>query len=92
MFPSSSGWKFAGSDQIALSKEVLNLRLSIGVGMMMDSSKIGFDLVDMAFSLCACQIVPSGILCVLELTSYSYWPNHIFDPRRWKMVWVGTVR
>ena len=69
MFPSSSGWKFAGSDQTILSKEDLNLRLSIGVGMLMDYSRHGKDFAGMAFNLCVCQIVPSGILCVLELTS-----------------------
>ena len=44
MFPSSSGWKFASSDQTILSKEDLNLRLFFGVGMLIDSSMRGLDL------------------------------------------------
>ena len=34
--------------------------------MLMDSSKIGLDFVGLAFDMCACQIVPSGILCVIN--------------------------
>ena len=71
MLPSSSGWKFANSDQIILSKEDLNRRLSIGVGILIDFNR-HLDLDGMAFNLCVCQIVPGGILYVLAITSYSY--------------------
>ena len=58
---------------MTVSWEVLNRRLLIGVGNMMDSSRIGSDLVGMAFSLWACQIVPFILVVDLELMSYSYW-------------------
>ena len=72
MLHSSSGLKFAGSDQTTLAKEDLNLRLSMGVGMLIDSNRHGLNLAGVDFNLCVCQIVPGGILHLLEMRSYSY--------------------
>ena len=54
-----------------MSCDVLNRRLSIGVGNMTDSSRIGSDLVGMA--LWACEFVLFTLVVDPELMSYLCW-------------------
>ena len=55
-----------------MSVEDLNLRLSVDVGKITESSREGFDLIASAFNLCACQMVPRGLLDLPVLLSISY--------------------